>query len=196
MAKTIVNKQQTRTQNIDKALEEALNQFNIFMDEQENLKIDPSMKIFIKKALTSNDDGKVFPGFYRFNPCNPINIKGIGIASKNESSVVVYLHEGTAHLNNSFDGEYIKWEIAALGTFINFSGICNGSNEYPFKSLNISGSSEYALFIESSFMLEMSIKEEKYKRGVEIPVKIKRLVFPYMKLKSLELVNPHFYIFR
>jgi hypothetical protein len=104
---------------------------------------------------------------------------------------VVYLHQGTAHLNNSFNGEYLEWEIAALGTFINFSGICNGSNEYPFKPIDVIGSSEYALFIENSFMLHMSVKEVRYKRGMKIPIKIKNL-----KLRDLELVNPHFYMYK
>ena len=184
----IVDKQQ-------KPSEEIFNPFYMLLDKQENLKIKPSMKKLIKQAATSGDDGKLYPGIYKFNPCDPIDLQGVGTVVENESTVVVYLHEGTAHLNNSFNGEYIEWEIAALGTFADFSGECEGSSEYPFKPLNVTGRADYALFMESSYLLEMSVKEEKYKRGAEIPVKIKRMVFPYMKLRDLELVNPHFYVF-
>jgi hypothetical protein len=196
IGKTITNEQQTITKDINKPSEEVLNQFYLFMEKQENVKINPLMKKLIKQAVTSNDDGKILPGFYKFDPCDPINIQGVGTISKNESTVVIYLHDGTANLNNTFNGQFIEWEIAALGTFINFSGTCDGSNEYPFKPLNMTGSSEYALFIESSFMLEMSIAKEKYKRGVEIPINIKRLVFPFMKLRDIELINPHFYVLK
>jgi len=196
IGKIITDKQQIITKDINKPSEEVLNQFYLFIDKQENVKINPLMKKLIKQSVTSNDDGKILPGFYIFDPCDPINIQGIGTVSKNESCAVIYLHDGTAYLNNSFNGQYIEWEIAALGTFINFSGTCDGSNEYPFKPLNMTGSSEYALFVESSFMLEMSIVKEKYKRGVEIPINIKRLVFPFMKLRDLELINPHFYVLK
>ena len=195
MGRIIADKQQTRTQNINKPSEEVLNPFYMFIDKQENLKINPSMKKLIKQAVTSGDDGNFLPGFYEFNPCDPIDIQGVGTVGENESNVVFYLHEGTADLNNSFSGEYIGWEIAALGSFGDFSGECDGFQGYPFKPLNVTGRAEYALLVESSFMLEMSVKQEKYKRGVEIPVKIKRLFFPYMKLRDLELVNPHFYVF-
>ncbi|MCK4364697.1 MAG: hypothetical protein KAW45_01465 [Thermoplasmatales archaeon] len=169
--------------------------FFTFLDQQGNLNINPSMKKIIKQAVTSGDDGKILPGIYIFNPCDPIDLQGVGTMNKNESSAMVYLHEGTANLNNSFSGEYIEWEIAALGTFGNFLGTCEGSSGYPFEPLTMTGSSEHALFIESSYMLEMRVTDEKYKRGTEIPVKIKRLVFPFMKLRDIELVNPHFYVF-
>ena len=193
--KTILYKQQTKTQNIDEPTEKVLDEFFTFLDKQENLIINPSMKKLIKQAVTSGDDGNFPPGIYLFNPCDPIDVQGVGTVSKNESTAVVYLHEGTALLNDTFSGEYIEWEIAALGTFGNFYGICDGSSGYPFEPLTVTGSSEHALFMESSYMLEMRVDDEKYKRGVEIPVKIKRLVFPYMKLRDLELVNPHFYVF-
>ena len=191
----ISSHQQIRTQNINEPAENMLDEFFTFSDNQENLKINPSMKKLIKQAVTSGDDGNLPPGIYLFNPCDPIDVQGVGTVSKNESTAVVYLHEGTALLNNSFSGEYIEWEIAALGTFGNFLGTCEGSSGYPFEPLTVTGSSEHALFMESSYMLEMRVDDEKYKRGTEIHVKIKRLVFPYMKLRDLELVNPHFYVF-
>ena len=195
MGRIIADKQQTRTQNISKPSEEVLNPFYMFIDKQEYLKINPLMKKLIKQAVTSGDDGNFLPGFYKFNPCDPIDIQGVGIiAGENETSVFVYLHEGTAHLNDSFSGEYIGWEIASLGSFGGFSGEYDGFQDFPFKPLNVTGRAEYSLLVEISFMLEMSVKQVKYKRGVEIPVKIKRLVFPYMKLRDIELVNPHFYV--
>ena len=193
--KIISYKQQTKTQNIDEPTEKMLDEFFTFLDKQKNLQINPSIKNIIKKAVISGDDGNLVPGVYIFNPCDPIDLEGIGTVSKNESTAVVYLHEGTALLNNTFSGEYIEWEIAALGTFGNFLGTCEGSSGYPFEPLTVTGSSEHALFMESSYMLEMRVNDEKYKRGTQIPVKIKRMVFPYMKLRDLELVNPHFYVF-
>jgi len=194
VGKIISDKRQTRTQYSNKLSEEVFNSVNMFIDEQNILKINPSMKKFIKQAVSSWDDGKYLPGFYIFNPCDPIDMQGIGTVSKNESSVVVYLHEGTAHLNNTFTGEYIGWEIAALASFADFSGIVDGFSGLPFKPLNVTGSAEYALLVESSFMLELKVEKEKYKRGFEIPVKIQRLIFPFMKLRDIELVNPHFYV--
>jgi hypothetical protein len=153
------------------------------------------MRKLLSQAIAMTRDGKLFPGIYKFNPCDPINIQGIGTVNKNESTVVLYLHDGTVYLNNSFDGDYVEWEIAALGTFSDFVGVCEGSNTIPFKPLNVSGRSEYALYIECTYMLEMRIDKEKYKRGVDIPVRIKRMVFPYMKIRDIELNNPHFYVF-
>jgi hypothetical protein len=195
VGRNIVDKQQTETQNFYKPSEEILNPFYMFMDRQENLNINPLMKKLIKQAVASGDDIDLLPGFYKFNPCDPIDIQGVGTLSRNETIVIFYLHEGAVNLNNSFSGEYIGWEIAALGTFGDFSGECNGSTDFPFKPLSVDGRSEYALLMESSYMLEMSVKNEKYRRGVEIPVTIKRLVFPYMKLRDIKLVNPHFYVF-
>jgi hypothetical protein len=194
MGSIIAYKQQIRTQNINESLKEVLNLFFTSLDKQEFLKMNPSIKELIKQIVISGKDGKLIPGFYIFNPCDPIIIDGVGIVNQNESSAIVYLHDGTVHLNDTFNGEYTDWEIAALGTFGNFIGICNGSGGFPFKPLSVSGGSEYALFIESSYMIEMRITNEKYKRGVEIPVKIKRLVFPNMKLRDTKLVNPHFYV--
>jgi len=193
--KIISYKQQNKTQNIDEPTEKTLDKFFTSLDNQEYLNINPSMKKIIKQAVTSGDSGKILPGVYIFVPCDPIDIQGVGTVAKNESTAVVYLHEGTASLNNSFSGEYIEWEIAALGTFGNFYGICDGTNGFPFEPLTVTGSSEHALFMESSYMLEMRVDNEKYKRGTEIPVNIKRLVFPYMELRDIELVNPHFYVF-
>ena len=195
MGRIIVDKQYTKVQSINKPSEEVLSPFYTFIHKQKNLQISPSIKNIIKKAVISGDDENLVPGVYIFNPCDPIDLEGIGTVSKNESTAVVYLHEGTALLNDTFSGEYIEWEIAALGTFGNFWGTCEGSSGYPFEPLTVTGSSEHALFMESSYMLEMRVSDEKYKRGTQIPVKIKRMVFPYMKLRDLKLVNPHFYVF-
>lgn len=192
----LADKQQIRAQNIIKPSEDGLDQ--IFSVVEKQVSINPMLKKIMKQIIKSSDNGDIFdelPGFYQFSPCSSIDIEGVGTIAENNSHLAVYLHDGTADLNNSYSDIFIEWEIAAAIILINFSGEWEGSQDFPFKPLSITGESEYAFLMEFSYLLEIDVKRDKYERENDIPVKVERLVFIFNPLKTVKIVNPHFYVY-
>ncbi len=163
----------------------------------EHVNINPMKNRIINQVIGSNNKGDTIyiPGFYEFKPCNAIDISGIGTITELNSNLTIYLHDGIANLNNSYSDIFIEWEISAFIFITNFEGEWQGSNEFPFEPLSVTGSSDYASLTEFSYLLEIDIKQDKYAREKDIPATVQRMNFLYKPLRTIEIINPHFYVY-
>jgi hypothetical protein len=181
----IADNQKIRAHGIIKSSDDSIDRFFAFLEEQENL--NPTMKNFLKHATAANDGGMIFPGYYYFAPCDPIDIEGVGVVGIGEEEVAVALLNGTINLDNTFSHEYNSDEIVAAIIFYNFSGeIEGGPEEGP---VNITGYSEEAVIVEISLLAFLWMGSEHKRRN---PISV--IVFN-LKEENIEMVNPHFYIY-
>lgn len=193
----IADKQNIRAQNSNRTTENGLDQIFSFIEKHKS--INSFIKNLIKQQIEySNQEDFYYdlPGFYLFSPCSSINIEGIGTVSEDDSHLTIYLHDGSVDLNNSYSDIFIEWQICAIIILINFSGEWDGSQEFPFKSLTINGESDYALLVEFSYLLSIDIQNNKYERGKNIPVKLKRFMLIGSPPESVIVTNPHFYVYQ
>ena len=183
-----------QAQNSNKISEETVEQLFTFIDTIENIEIDSTFKNIVIQKVLSNDDEPYFPGLYFFIPCDSIDIDGKGLISEVEDELFVYLHVGTVALNNTYNGDFKEWEIMCVCIFINFTGEWSGTSGL-LNPLEVTGSAENALLFEWSFLLEMTSNRERHERGVDIPLIITRFDFIFMVPGTINVVNPHFYIY-
>lgn len=182
-------------QSINKISEKNIDKLFGFIDEFKGIEFNPSAENLIKRSICTNGENPYIPGIHQFFPCDPIEVYGLGALSEQGLDLMIFLHDGTAALNNTYDEEFFEWEIAGIIILLNFDGEWSGSGSSPSDPMDVSGKSEQAILMEWSFLLEMTTIKDKYERGANIPLTISRFVFTFMNPDTIYPENPHFYMY-
>jgi len=163
----MAEKQQIKKDSANLSFEEKL---NCFLNSLNEKNIFDSKKIStIRRNINFNTmEGEVVPGTYIFNPCDPIDIEGIGLVDYDGAFGYLALEDGTVELDNTFNGNYEQDIIAAICIFEDFEGDIIGDPE-EISPLEVTGKAGWFCLIEFSYLLEMSIEGE-FKLGTEVPV--------------------------
>jgi len=157
----------------------------------ENEIISPDVTTRLKHVISSYYyNGEILPGTFIFDPCNPINIEGIGIVDYDGALGFLALEDGIAELDNSFSRTYDYEIIAAVCIFESFDGEIEGSAE-EMGPLQVTGQSGWFCLVEFSYLLELSV-DPSFFIGDEIPI----TVINVDELQTFEIVNPKFYAYR
>jgi len=185
----IAEKQQINTGPINKSIDEKV---KVLLDFINKLDIkNPNLINSLKNVIiTYYYDGEVLPGTFIFDPCDPINIEGLGIVNYDGTFGFLALEDGTAELDNTFNRNYISGEIAAICIFEDFEGEIIGDPEET-SPLEITGQSGWFCLVEYSYLLEL-IVDESYSKGEPVQVTIKNI----KESSEVEITESLFTVYR
>lgn len=136
------------------------NEFNNIFNfiDKNSINVD---KELIKNLFSySYNSGALWSSTYNFEPCNSIDIEGLGDVGEEGILAYVVINEGSVNINGVYSNQFIDGEIKCICVFFYFDGSLIFDPDTKYSKLK--GDADLGYLIEYSLLVSLDLQKSEF----------------------------------